>query len=106
MKIVEITISIVLEISSMPTKPQPTDSELQVLRILWQRGPSTVRAVHDQLYRGTDVGYTTTLKLMQNLHGKRLVRRDDHQRQHIYEATVAADETLRGVVRELIDRAF
>ena len=91
----------------MPSSPaQPTDAELQVLRVLWRSGPATVRAVHETLYQGTSIGYTTTLKLLQNLHAKRLVRRDAGRRRHIYEASVAEGETLGGVVRELIDRAF
>lgn len=86
--------------------PEPTDTELQVLRVLWRRGPSTVREVHDALYEGTSVGYTTALKLLQNLHAKGLVRRDESRRQHIYEATAPEAETMTGVVKDLIDRAF
>lgn len=84
----------------------PTPAELQVLRILWGRGPSTVREVHDELYAGTETGYTTTLKLLQNLHAKGLVARDEGQRQHVYSALVSQDDTLQGVLRGLIDRAF
>jgi BlaI family transcriptional regulator, penicillinase repressor len=86
--------------------PDPTDTELQVLRVLWRRGPSTVREVHDALYEGTSVGYTTALKLLQNLHAKGLVRRDESRRQHIYEAVAPESETMSGVVKALIDRAF
>jgi predicted transcriptional regulator len=84
----------------------PTPAELQVLRILWSKGPSTVREVHEALYSGTDTAYTTTLKLMQNLHAKGLVGRDEAQRQHVYAALAKEDDTLQGVVRGLIDRAF
>ncbi len=84
----------------------PTPAELQVLRLLWSGGPQTVRQVHEALYSGTDTGYTTTLKLLQNLHGKRLVTRDAGQRQHQYAAAVAESEILGGVVQQLIDRAF
>lgn len=91
----------------MARAPQPpTPAELQALRILWTRGPSTVRQVHEVLYAGSETAYTTTLKLLQNLHGKGLVRRDERQRQHIYQATVREDDTLQGVLRGLIDRAF
>lgn len=84
----------------------PTPAELQVLRVLWSKGPSTVRDVHEALYSGTDTAYTTTLKLMQNLNAKGLVQRDEGQRQHIYVAVAREDDTLQGVVRGLIDRAF
>lgn len=84
----------------------PTPAELQVLRILWAKGPSTVRDVHEELYSGTDTAYTTTLKLMQNLHAKGLVERDEGQRQHVYAAVAKEDDTLQGMVRGLIDRAF
>ncbi|MFN8654516.1 MAG: BlaI/MecI/CopY family transcriptional regulator [Gemmatimonadales bacterium] len=91
----------------MPALPTaPTPAELQLLRVLWNRGPSTVREVHDALYAGTETGYTTTLKLMQNLLAKHLVKRDEGQRQHIYSAVAREDDTLQGVVRGLIDRAF
>lgn len=91
----------------MPPSPAtPTPAELQLLRVLWSRGPSTVREVHEALYAGTDTAYTTTLKLMQNLHAKHLVKRDESQRQHIYAAVAREDDTLQGVVRGLIDRAF
>ncbi len=77
-----------------------------MLRILWSRGPSTVREVHEALYGGTEVGYTTSLKLLQNLHGKRLVRRDEGQRQHLYSATVPEAQTLQTMLGELMDRVF
>ncbi len=88
------------------TRPLPTDAELQVLRTLWQRGPSTVRQIHDWLYREGNVGYTTSLKLLQNLHGKGLVARDESSRQHVYRATGGEASTVQGVVRQLIDRSF
>lgn len=84
----------------------PTPAELQLLRVLWSRGPSNVREVHEALYAGTDTAYTTTLKLMQNLHAKGLVKRDEAQRQHVYAAVAREDDTLQDVVRGLIDRAF
>lgn len=84
----------------------PTDAELQILRFLWTRGPSTVREVHEELYRDTDVGYTTALKLLQNMLGKGYVTRDEEQRQHRYAAAVQEEETMRDVVRRLIDKSF
>ena len=84
----------------------PTTAELQVLRVLWTRGPATVRDIHDALYHGTGTGYTTTLKLVQNLHAKGLVERDDGRRQHVYRAVAEESDTLKGVVRTLIERTF
>jgi len=84
----------------------PTEAELSILRVLWKRGPSTVRQVYDALYQGTEVGYTTALKLLQNMLAKGLVRRDDRQRQHIYDARVPKQPTLNAVVRKWIDKSF
>ena len=84
----------------------PTDAELQVLRVLWARGPSTVREVHDALGPEKGTGYTTTLKLLQNMHGKGLVLRDDSERQHVYVAAVAEEPTLGALLGRLIDRVF
>lgn len=90
----------------MSAAAAPTPAELQVLRILWARGASTVREVHEALYVGTDTAYTTTLKLLQNLHAKGMVERNEDQRQHVYAAVAREDDTLQGVLRGLIDRAF
>jgi predicted transcriptional regulator len=84
----------------------PTEAELSILRVLWKRGPSTVRQVYDALYQGTEIGYTTALKLLQNMLAKGLVTRNDRQRQHIYQAVVAKDLTLNAVVRKWIDKTF
>lgn len=83
---------------------QPTEAELAILRVLWARGPSTVRDVHDELGVGT--GYTTTLKLLQNMATKRLVRRDTRARQHVYSAAVKEDATLIAVAGRVVDRLF
>ena len=90
----------------MSRRPLPTDAELTVLQVLWARGPSTVRDVHDALGDAKDTGYTTTLKLLQNLHAKGLVARDDAQRQHIYRAAVAEEATLGALVGRIVDRVF
>jgi BlaI family transcriptional regulator, penicillinase repressor len=92
----------------MPVVPDalPTDAELQVLRVLWARGPSTVREVHDALGAEKGTGYTTTLKLLQNMHGKGLALRDDSERQHVYVAAVAEEPTLGALLGRLIDRVF
>ena len=87
-------------------RPPPTDAELQLLRVLWARGPSTVREVHEALAPESTTAYTTSLKLMQNLHGKGLVERDEDTRQHIYRAVVAESPTVQGLVRQLIDKTF
>ena len=89
----------------MPTPP-PTEAELNVLKVLWQQGPSTVRSVHEELYRNTKVGYTTTLKLLQNMFAKGLVRRNEEQRQHVYSAAVTEKRTLNNLVQRWADNTF
>ena len=86
--------------------PKPTDAELAILRVLWDRGPSTVREVTDAIQEERGTGYTTALKLMQIMTEKGLVRRDDTNRSHVYEAVAAAEETQRQLVGDLLDRAF
>jgi BlaI family transcriptional regulator, penicillinase repressor len=83
---------------------KPTDAELNLLRVLWQRGPSTVRQIVEIL--GKDTGYTTALKLLQIMTEKGLVRRDETERTHVYEAAYTEDETQRQLVSDLLDRAF
>jgi len=89
-----------------PTRPLPTDSELDILRVLWDRGPSTVRQVYEQLKPAKPVGYTGVLKLMQIMAEKGLVRRNEEQRTHIYEAWLPRESTQRQLVGDLLDRAF
>ena len=86
--------------------PRPTDAELAILRVLWERGPATVRHVHEALAEVRETGYTTTLKLMQIMAEKGLVTRDESTRTHVYEARLARDETQRQLVTDLVDRAF
>jgi predicted transcriptional regulator len=88
------------------TLPRPTDAELEILRVLWERGPSTVRQVHEALASSRETGYTTTLKLMQIMADKGLVTRDESSRTHVYGARVSRDVTQRQLVRDLLDRAF
>ena len=83
---------------------KPTDAELNLLRVLWQRGPSTVRQIVEIL--GKDTGYTSALKLLQIMTEKGLVRRDETERTHVYEAAYTEDETQRQLVSDLLDRAF
>ena len=86
--------------------PRPTDAELAILRILWERGPSTVRQVHDVLARDRQAAYTTALKLLQIMTEKGLVERDERDRTHIYRARLGEEQTQRQLVRDLVDRAF
>lgn len=88
------------------TPPRPTDAELAILNVLWERGPSTVRDVHDALSRVQDTGYTTVLKLMQIMTDKGLVVRDESQRAHVYEARQSAQKTQRAMVTDLLEKAF
>ena len=87
-------------------RPLPTDSELEILRVLWRRGPSTVRQVFEEIQPEKAVGYTTILKLMQIMAEKGLVRRDEEQRTHVYEARLPQESTQRQLVGDLLDRAF
>ena len=86
--------------------PRPTDSELAILRVLWQRGPSTVRDVQEELIRHSPTGYTTVLKMLQIMTEKGLVVRDEEQRAHIYEARQGEQKTQRQLLGDLADRAF
>ena len=86
--------------------PKPTDAELAILRILWDRGPSTVRQVHDILANERTAAYTTALKLLQIMTEKGLVERDERDRTHIYRPRLSEEVTQRQLVRDLLDRAF
>lgn len=88
------------------TLPRPTDAELSILRVLWERGPSTVRQVHDVLSRERPAAYTTALKLLQIMTDKGLVRRDETDRTHVYHPRLTEEQTQRQLVRDLLDRAF
>ena len=92
--------------SSNKPIPRPTDAELAILTVLWQRGPSTVREVHDELSSSQDTGYTTVLKLLQIMIDKGLVLRDESQRAHVYEARLSEQRTQRQLLGDLMDRAF
>ena len=90
----------------MTKLPRPTDAELAILRILWERGASTVRQVHDALARERPAAYTTALKMLQIMREKGLVRRDDRDRTHIFHPRLTEEQTQRQLVRDLLDRAF
>lgn len=86
--------------------PKPTPGEWEILQALWKLGPATVREVHETLAKERPVQYTTTLKLMQILAEKGLVRRDERERAHRYEPTVAREELQSDVVEDLLERVF
>ena len=90
--------------NAMP--PRPTDAELAILRVLWTRGPSTVRNVLDALNEERATGYTTVLKLLQIMTDKQLVARDESDRTHIYRASFSEAATQRQLVDDLMHRAF
>ncbi|MEZ6055743.1 MAG: BlaI/MecI/CopY family transcriptional regulator [Planctomycetaceae bacterium] len=92
------------EMAAKSQLPRPTESELEILRVLWERGPSTVRVVHESLDRET--GYTTVLKLMQIMAEKGLVDRDESERSHVYRAREKPEKTQRQLVGDLMQRAF
>ncbi len=86
--------------------PRPTDAELALLRVLWERGPSTVREVFEHLPEEKRGGYTTVLKFLQIMVGKGLVVRDETYRSHIYAAAAPPEKTKRALIADLIDRLF
>src|SRR6478609_6252003 len=86
--------------------PRPTDAELAILRILWERGRCTVRQVHEALSRERPAAYTTALKMLQIMTEKGLVRRDETDRTHVYQPKLTEEQTQRQLVRDLVDRAF
>lgn len=85
---------------------KPTDSELEILHILWENGPSSVRYINDVLNERRDVGYTTTLKLMQIMNEKGLVKRDTAAKTHIYIAVAKENDTKNNLVNEFVNVAF
>lgn len=89
-----------------PNQPKPTESELEILQVLWQHGPSSVRFVNQQLGLKREVGYTTTLKLMQIMFEKGLVNRNTDQRSHIYASNVEEKDTQKRMLDDLLDSAF
>jgi BlaI family transcriptional regulator, penicillinase repressor len=89
-----------------PGARMPTNAELEILEVLWSRGSATVRDVHEHLKRGDEVGYTTVLKLLQNMLEKGLVLRQDEQRSHIYTAACKRQDVVQRLTRGFIDRVF
>jgi BlaI family transcriptional regulator, penicillinase repressor len=89
-----------------PTPPRPTQAELDILRVLWQRGPSSVREVQQTMSEKRTSGYTTVLKLLQIMARKGLVARDERERTHVYRAALAQEQTQRQLLTDLLERAF
>ena len=92
----------------MARKPtvRPTPAELEILGVLWDRGPATVRQVHEALGDDKGTGYTTTLKLMQNMTDKGLLRRDESNRSHVYQSVAVQESTQRTLVQDMVTRVF
>lgn len=86
--------------------PRPTDAELEILKVLWQQGASTVREVHEAINSKRPTGYTSVLKLMQLMTEKGMLRRDESQRAHVYEAGLAQDSTEHQLIGDLLERVF
>ncbi|MBI1342811.1 MAG: BlaI/MecI/CopY family transcriptional regulator [Terrimonas sp.] len=85
---------------------KPTESELEILQVLWNKGLATVREVHEELSKTKDAGYTTTLKLMQIMNEKGLVKRDNSMRSHVYQAAVNKEKTQKHLLNKMIDSLF
>jgi len=90
----------------MTSSPRPTDAELAILRVLWERGPSTVRQVFEVLSAERELGYTTVLKMLQIMHEKGLVQRDITDRTHVFSASESQVQTQRHLLDDLLDKAF
>jgi BlaI family penicillinase repressor len=94
----------------MPPKqsdpPRPTDAELEILAVVWSRGPSTVRDIHETIAKRKPTQYTTVLKLLQIMTGKGLVQRDEKERAHVYQASRPREWTQRQLAGDLLQRAF
>lgn len=90
--------------STFPQKP--TDTELEILQILWQHGPCTVRVVNDEQNKVKETGYTTTLKLLQIMHEKGLVTRSEESRSHLYQAAVTEEDTQKRLLDRFLDTTF
>src|SRR5580698_5790018 len=97
---------IVLRSSYMETLPRPTDAELEILTVLWSRGPATVRDVHETIAARRPTQYTTVLKQMQVMAEKGLVLRNEDQRAHVYEASRPREWTQRQLAGDMLQRAF
>ena len=91
---------------TVKTPPLPTDGELEILEVLWQDGRGTVRQIQEQIEQRRPMGYTSVLKLLQIMHQKGLVRRDERARTHVYEPVIVQSETQGRLISDLATRAF
>ena len=89
-----------------PIPPRPTDAELEILNVLYRRGPSTVREIYQVISKQKTTGYTTVLKTLQIMTDKGLVERDEQERAHRYEARLPQEQTQRQLLNDLLQRAF
>ena len=87
-------------------RPRPTDAELEILTVLWSRGPATVREIHEVIVKRKPTQYTTVLKLLQIMTEKGLVERNEEQRAHIYEAARPCEWTQKQLAGDLLERGF
>ena len=92
--------------SETPKLPRPSDGEIEILHELWSRGPLTVRQIHRTFSQKQELGYTTVLKMMQIMHMKGLVERDESARAHVYKAVIQEEEVQERMVKKLLDRVF
>ncbi|PKL83707.1 MAG: transcriptional regulator [Ignavibacteriae bacterium HGW-Ignavibacteriae-3] len=90
----------------MAKKQKPTDSELEILQILWEGGASTVKAVNEKLNEKKETGYTTTLKMLQIMFEKNLVERNENERSHVYKAAINKDDIQKLLLDKLLETAF
>jgi predicted transcriptional regulator len=88
------------------TPVKPTESELEILQLLWEHGPSTVRFINDELSKNKETGYTTTLKLMQIMHEKGMVQRDEAGRSHVYKAAISESATQSHLLDRFLETTF
>ncbi|TND09939.1 MAG: putative transcriptional regulator [Bacteroidetes bacterium] len=85
---------------------KPTESELEILQVLWENGPSTVRFINDKLNEQKETGYTTTLKIMQIMTEKKLLKREEDGRSHIYKAAIRRDDTQKQMLDRILETAY
>ena len=85
---------------------KPTESELEILQVIWKKGQCTVRDVHEELTKSKDAGYTTTLKLMQIMHDKGLVERDTTSKTHLYKAIISREQAQNTALDKILDTVF
>lgn len=85
---------------------KPTESELEILQVIWKKGECSVRDVHEELVKNKDAGYTTTLKLMQIMHEKGLVERNTEAKTHLYKAVISREQAQKGALDKIISTVF